>query len=149
MEKYVAQTAGHLTIQPGDVIEVTGSTDCGLLEGYIRNTTQTGLFPSACVQKVQFRQKHISQVSIANTTQSQQVGESLEESLLEEQQLPSPPQQQQVPIAEMDHSKTFSDVGTPLLERDKSTVTTVDLLQHEIHTQMQYSSTTAPRSKKR
>jgi SH3/ankyrin repeat-containing protein len=59
--------SGHLTVQPGDVIEVVGSTDCGLLEGYIRGTTQTGLFPTHCVQEVQFRQKYISQVSTAST----------------------------------------------------------------------------------
>lgn len=52
-----AETNGHLTINPGDVIEVVGSTDCGLLEGFVRGTNRTGFFPATCVQEVQFRQK--------------------------------------------------------------------------------------------
>jgi SH3/ankyrin repeat-containing protein len=58
IEKYEAKTFGHLPIQPGDVIEVVGSTDCGLLEGYVRGTSNTGLFPSQYVQEVQFRHKN-------------------------------------------------------------------------------------------
>lgn len=63
IEKYEPQIAGHLSIQPGDIIEVVGSTDCGLLEGFIRGTSVTGFFPSRCTQEVQFRQKNI----ISNT----------------------------------------------------------------------------------
>ena len=37
----------------GDVIEITGSTDSGLLEGTLRG--QTGLFPRHLVQEVRFR----------------------------------------------------------------------------------------------
>lgn len=51
------QNNGHLTINPGDVIEVVGSTDCGLLEGFVRGTNRTGFFPATCVQEVQFRQQ--------------------------------------------------------------------------------------------
>lgn len=60
---------GHLAIQPGDVIEVVGSTDCGLLEGYIRGTTKVGFFPVRYAQEVQFRQKTITNVSTASNNQ--------------------------------------------------------------------------------
>lgn len=70
IEKYDSKMNGHLFIQPGDVIEVVGSTDCGLLEGYIRGTSTTGFFPSRYAQEVQFRQKNITNVSTASTTQS-------------------------------------------------------------------------------
>lgn len=73
IEKYEAQISGHLTIQPGDVIEVVGSTDCGLLEGYIRGTSVTGFFPSQCAQEVQFRQKNITNVSTASSTNQQNI----------------------------------------------------------------------------
>uniref|UniRef100_A0A182FM15 SH3 and multiple ankyrin repeat domains protein n=1 Tax=Anopheles albimanus TaxID=7167 RepID=A0A182FM15_ANOAL len=63
MEGYDAGLSGHIHIQPGDVIEVVGSTDCGLLEGFVRGTNKTGFFPSSCVQEVQFRQKSIINVS--------------------------------------------------------------------------------------
>lgn len=66
MEAYNPTVSGHLVIQPGDVIEVVGSTDCGLLEGYVRGTNRTGFFPSQCVQEVQFRQKSIVNVSTAS-----------------------------------------------------------------------------------
>ncbi|EAA07141.5 AGAP010413-PA, partial [Anopheles gambiae str. PEST] len=59
MEGYDAGLSGHIQIQPGDVIEVVGSTDCGLLEGFVRGTNKTGFFPASCVQEVQFRQKSI------------------------------------------------------------------------------------------
>lgn len=73
IEKYEAQISGHLSIQPGDVIEVVGSTDCGLLEGYIRGTSVTGFFPSICAQEVQFRQKNITNVSTATSTNQQNI----------------------------------------------------------------------------
>ncbi|XP_059608779.1 SH3 and multiple ankyrin repeat domains protein 3 isoform X2 [Phlebotomus argentipes] len=66
MERYVAQQQGHLTIQPGDVIEVVGSTDCGLLEGYVRGTNRSGLFPIHHIQEVNIRQKNITNVSTAS-----------------------------------------------------------------------------------
>lgn len=74
IEKYEAQISGHLSINPGDVIEVVGSTDCGLLEGYIRGTSVVGFFPSRSAQEVQFRQKNITNVSTAssNTLTNQQ-----------------------------------------------------------------------------
>lgn len=67
MEGYNPTVSGHLVIQPGDVIEVVGSTDCGLLEGFVRGSNRTGFFPSQCVQEVQFRQKSIVNVSTAST----------------------------------------------------------------------------------
>lgn len=69
IEKYESKVNGHLAIQPGDVIEIVGSTDCGLLEGYIRGTTKVGFFPSRYAQEVQFRQKTITNVSTASTNQ--------------------------------------------------------------------------------
>lgn len=63
METYNPTVSGHLVIQPGDVIEVVGSTDCGMFEGFVRGTNRTGFFPSTCVQEVQFRQKSIVNVS--------------------------------------------------------------------------------------
>ncbi|EDW77153.2 uncharacterized protein Dwil_GK22217 [Drosophila willistoni] len=67
MEPYAGQTVGHIRLQPGDVIEVVGSTDCGLLEGYVRGTNQSGFFPADCVQEVNLRQKHITNVMTAST----------------------------------------------------------------------------------
>jgi hypothetical protein len=69
MELYTSNVDGHLNIQPGDVIEVVGSTDCGLLEGYVRGTNRTGFFPIECVQEVHFRQKNITNVSTSNMGQ--------------------------------------------------------------------------------
>ena len=74
MEKYIGTNEqGHLNIQPGDVIEVVGSTDCGLLEGYIRGTNRIGFFPSQYVQEVNIRQKNIINVSTATLNQHQQM----------------------------------------------------------------------------
>lgn len=67
MEPYAGNTVGHIRLQPGDVIEVVGSTDCGLLEGYVRGTNQSGFFPADCVQEVNLRQKHITNVMTAST----------------------------------------------------------------------------------
>lgn len=65
MIPYTKNYPGHLTIQLGDVIEVFGSTDCGHLEGQVRGTNRTGLFPIQYVQEVNIRQKNISNVSTA------------------------------------------------------------------------------------
>lgn len=45
------------------MIEVLGSTDCGLLEGYVRGTNRSGFFPAEVVQEVNIRQKNITNVS--------------------------------------------------------------------------------------
>ncbi|XP_055920401.1 SH3 and multiple ankyrin repeat domains protein 2 isoform X2 [Eupeodes corollae] len=65
MEPYAGNSVGHIRLQPGDVIEVVGSTDCGLLEGYVRGTNASGFFPVECVQEVNIRQKNITNVSTA------------------------------------------------------------------------------------
>ncbi|XP_075212417.1 SH3 and multiple ankyrin repeat domains protein 3-like isoform X2 [Lycorma delicatula] len=54
LENYSSSQPGHLRISQGDVLEVTGATDCGLLEGNLRG--ETGLFPPHCVQEVRLRQ---------------------------------------------------------------------------------------------
>lgn len=69
MEPYSGNSVGHIRIQPGEVIEVVGSTDCGLLEGYVRGTNRSGFFPAECVQEVNIRQKNITNVSTPNQYQ--------------------------------------------------------------------------------
>lgn len=70
MEPYAGNSVGHIRLQVGDVIEVVGSTDCGLLEGYVRGTNQSGFFPAECVQEVNLRQKNITNVATANPNHS-------------------------------------------------------------------------------
>uniref|UniRef100_A0A8D8TBH4 SH3 and multiple ankyrin repeat domains protein 3 n=1 Tax=Cacopsylla melanoneura TaxID=428564 RepID=A0A8D8TBH4_9HEMI len=55
VEAYRSNQPGHLNIQQGDILEVTGATDCGLLEGSPRGRNLTGLFPPHCVQEVRLR----------------------------------------------------------------------------------------------
>uniref|UniRef100_A0A1A9WV00 SH3 and multiple ankyrin repeat domains protein 3 n=1 Tax=Glossina brevipalpis TaxID=37001 RepID=A0A1A9WV00_9MUSC len=69
MEPYAGNSVGHIRLQPGDVIEVVGSTDCGLLEGYVRGTNQSGFFPAECVQEINLRQKNITNVATATINQ--------------------------------------------------------------------------------
>ncbi|XP_034245824.1 protein shank isoform X3 [Thrips palmi] len=54
LENYSSNLSGHLNIMQGDILEVTGATDCGLLEGTLRGRG-SGLFPSHCVQEVMLR----------------------------------------------------------------------------------------------
>ncbi|XP_067012663.2 SH3 and multiple ankyrin repeat domains protein 3 isoform X2 [Anabrus simplex] len=54
-ENYSSGLAGHLRMTQGDIVEVLGSTDCGLLEGTLRGQG-AGLFPVHCVQEVRVRQ---------------------------------------------------------------------------------------------
>ncbi|XP_052895412.1 SH3 and multiple ankyrin repeat domains protein 3 isoform X2 [Anopheles moucheti] len=125
MEGYDTGLSGHIHIQPGDVIEVVGSTDCGLLEGFVRGTNKTGFFPASCVQEVQFRQKSIINVStstphhhyLINTSSNEIVSHDLQQQLQQQQQLPL--QQQPSSLDQQQHSQ-----------------------------QQQYSSQTAPRVKK-
>ncbi|XP_015593339.1 SH3 and multiple ankyrin repeat domains protein 1 isoform X3 [Cephus cinctus] len=58
VEGYNSGIPGHLTINQGDILEVTGATDCGLLEGVLRGQG-TGLFPAHCVQEVRLRHTNI------------------------------------------------------------------------------------------
>ncbi|XP_053999951.1 SH3 and multiple ankyrin repeat domains protein 2 isoform X5 [Hylaeus anthracinus] len=58
VESYNSGILGHLSINQGDILEVTGATDCGLLEGVLRGQG-TGLFPAHCVQEVRLRHTNI------------------------------------------------------------------------------------------
>lgn len=97
IEKYESKVNGHLAIQPGDVIEIVGSTDCGLLEGYIRGTTKVGFFPSRYAQEVQFRQKTITNVSTASTNAANAINNNHQQAdttnVSEFEQQPAPMQQ--------------------------------------------------------
>ncbi|XP_043229025.1 SH3 and multiple ankyrin repeat domains protein 3-like isoform X1 [Amphibalanus amphitrite] len=53
MEPYSSPLPGHLTIAHGDIIEVSASTDHGMLEGCLDG--QLGVFPARCVQEVRLR----------------------------------------------------------------------------------------------
>ncbi|XP_033224258.1 uncharacterized protein LOC117177559 isoform X2 [Belonocnema kinseyi] len=58
IDGYNSGIRGHLNINEGDILEVTGATDCGLLEGVLRGQG-TGLFPAHCVQEVRLRHTNI------------------------------------------------------------------------------------------
>ncbi|XP_018336270.1 protein shank isoform X2 [Agrilus planipennis] len=59
-ESYTSKLDGHLNIREGDIIEVTGATDDGYLEGTIKTGgCKSGLFPSHCVQEVRLRHHNI------------------------------------------------------------------------------------------
>ncbi|XP_050090681.1 SH3 and multiple ankyrin repeat domains protein 1 isoform X2 [Anopheles aquasalis] len=152
MEGYDAGLSGHIHIQPGDVIEVVGSTDCGLLEGFVRGTNKTGFFPSSCVQEVQFRQKSIINVStstphhhyLINTTNNEIVSHDLQQ---QHQQLQQQQQQQQ-------QQQLHQHLHHQQLQQSPATSHDQQLLQHHHHhqqqqqQQQQYNSQTAPRIKK-
>ncbi|XP_022251595.1 SH3 and multiple ankyrin repeat domains protein 3-like, partial [Limulus polyphemus] len=54
VEDYSPCSPGHLQLTRGDIVDVVGISDCGLLEGRLRNE-QEGLFPSSAVQEVKLR----------------------------------------------------------------------------------------------
>ncbi|XP_063635700.1 protein shank isoform X2 [Cydia splendana] len=56
LQPYEPQQPGQLRLNQGDIVEVTGATDDGFLEGCLRATGATGLFPAHCVQEVRLRQ---------------------------------------------------------------------------------------------
>ncbi|KAJ0179155.1 hypothetical protein K1T71_004867 [Dendrolimus kikuchii] len=64
LQPYDGTAPGHVRLNQGDIIEVTGATDDGLLEGVVRGSGATGLFPTHCVQEVRLRQNtaHLHQV---------------------------------------------------------------------------------------
>ncbi|RVE42233.1 hypothetical protein evm_013117, partial [Chilo suppressalis] len=64
LQPYEPAQHGHVRLNQGDIVEVTGATDDGLLEGTVRGSGATGLFPSQCVQEVRLRQNnsHLHQV---------------------------------------------------------------------------------------
>ncbi|XP_045488227.1 SH3 and multiple ankyrin repeat domains protein 3 isoform X5 [Pieris rapae] len=73
LQPYEPTQSGHVRLNQGDIIEVTGSTDDGFLEGRVRGSGATGLFPPHCVQEVRLRQNaHIHQVS-SNTVHHSRV----------------------------------------------------------------------------
>ncbi|XP_073967651.1 SH3 and multiple ankyrin repeat domains prosap isoform X6 [Choristoneura fumiferana] len=67
LQPYEPAQSGHLRLNQGDIIEVTGATDDGLLEGTVRGSGASGLFPTQCVQEVRLRQNnaHLHQVLAA------------------------------------------------------------------------------------
>ncbi|XP_047023768.1 SH3 and multiple ankyrin repeat domains protein 3 isoform X5 [Helicoverpa zea] len=64
LQPYDGATPGHVRLNQGDIVEVTGATDDGLLEGTVRGSGASGLFPMQCVQEVRLRQntQHLHQV---------------------------------------------------------------------------------------
>ncbi|XP_053661223.1 uncharacterized protein LOC128710205 [Anopheles marshallii] len=135
MEGYDAGLSGHIHIQPGDVIEVVGSTDCGLLEGFVRGTNKTGFFPASCVQEVQFRQKSIINVStstphhhyLINTSSNEIVSHDLQQQLQQQQQLqlqqqPSSLDQQQHPQQQQYSSQTAPRVKKSIIGEPRTVV---------------------------
>ncbi|XP_053599514.1 SH3 and multiple ankyrin repeat domains protein 2 isoform X9 [Plodia interpunctella] len=66
LQPYEPTANGHLRLNQGDIIEVTGATDDGFLEGRTRGSGASGLFPPHCVQEVRLRQTaHLHQVLAA------------------------------------------------------------------------------------
>ncbi|XP_050299249.1 protein shank isoform X2 [Anthonomus grandis grandis] len=56
IESYSPKEKGHISIREGELIEVTGATDDGYLEGNVRSSGhRSGLFPAHCVQEVKLR----------------------------------------------------------------------------------------------
>ncbi|XP_060800862.1 SH3 and multiple ankyrin repeat domains protein 3 isoform X2 [Amyelois transitella] len=63
LQPYEPAASGHLRLNQGDIVEVTGATDDGFLEGRTRGSGAAGLFPPHCVQEVRLRQTaHLHQV---------------------------------------------------------------------------------------
>lgn len=126
IESYTSSTIGHISIQAGDVIEVVGSTDCGLLEGYVRGTNRSGFFPAEIVQEVNIRQKNITNVSTANVIELQQ-------------------QQQQIQHQQQQLNQQPTQITNETFNRDSMDQSQSDEI---IKNCQPYSSATAPRQKK-
>lgn len=114
LQPYTGTSLGHLSIQPGDVIDVVGSTDCGLLEGYVRGVNRSGFFPDHCVQEVNFRQKNIHNVSTAVTSSSsgeyRTTGSTQKEQQLKQQQQQLINHQQQI-------AQQYSSLTAPRIKK--------------------------------
>ncbi|XP_059079130.1 uncharacterized protein LOC131877469 [Tigriopus californicus] len=84
LENNASNEPNRLHISQGDIIEVTASTDDGLLHGNLRE--KSGYFPATCVQEVRLRNAEginkINRVMGRRETQQQQ----------QQQQQPQPPQ---------------------------------------------------------
>lgn len=119
MEQYIGNALGHLSIQPGDVIEVVGSTDCGLLEGYIRGVNRSGFFPAQCVQEVNIRQRNITNVSTSTLISYEPAGNEMEvvqqqsQQLQQQTQQPPPEQQRQEHIV----THQFNSATAPRIKK--------------------------------
>ncbi|XP_053671754.1 uncharacterized protein LOC128721969 [Anopheles nili] len=126
MEGYDTGLSGHIHIQPGDVIEVVGSTDCGLLEGFVRGTNKTGFFPANCVQEVQFRQKSIVNVStstphhhyLINTSSNEIVTHDLKQQLQFQQKQAQQQHQQQASLdQQQQHQQQYNSQTAPRIKK--------------------------------
>ncbi|KAL3266685.1 hypothetical protein HHI36_010847 [Cryptolaemus montrouzieri] len=72
VESYNSKEEGHLSIREGDILEVTGATDCGYLEGNLRSGgNRNGLFPAHCVQEVRLRHNIQPPMMVAPDTRHQ------------------------------------------------------------------------------
>nr|CAH7731732.1 unnamed protein product [Callosobruchus chinensis] len=73
VQPFQAEEEGQLTIREGDIIEVTGATDDGFLEGTVRGSsggrTASGLFPAGAVQEVRMRHSQHVQAAVARGQQ--------------------------------------------------------------------------------
>ncbi|GBP76951.1 SH3 and multiple ankyrin repeat domains protein 3 [Eumeta japonica] len=58
LQAYEPTAPGHIRLNQGDIIEVTGASDDGLLEGIVRGSGASGMFPAHCVQEVRLRQNN-------------------------------------------------------------------------------------------
>ncbi|XP_021704758.1 SH3 and multiple ankyrin repeat domains protein 1 isoform X1 [Aedes aegypti] len=119
MEGYDGGLSGHIQIQPGDVIEVVGSTDCGLLEGFVRGTNKTGFFPAQCVQEVQFRQKSIINVSTSAPHHHYVINTSSNEIMEQQQQQQQQQQQYNSQTAPRTKKAVTGEPRTVVLHRAK------------------------------
>ncbi|XP_055314373.1 uncharacterized protein LOC129575241 isoform X25 [Sitodiplosis mosellana] len=137
IEPYSSSTIGHLSIQTGEVIEVLGSTDCGLLEGYVRGTNRSGFFPVDIVQEVNIRQKNVTNVSTEQRSTFQK---------------PQPPPQQQ----QQNQMESFCQQQSPNQQQSiyqRNTIIGSDSIEQPLPDEFigngqPYSSATAPRQKK-
>ncbi|XP_017867990.1 PREDICTED: uncharacterized protein LOC108616961 [Drosophila arizonae] len=162
MEPYAGNTVGHIRLQPGDVIEVVGSTDCGLLEGYVRGTNQSGFFPADCVQEVNLRQKHITNVMTASTgmaPQQHQHQQQQQHQVLQAQQVQAGSYQGSPQLSLGGHSGSSSTLLQQPHQSPSLSMTSNGSCQQQQQGQQQpedmvnnsigqYSSATAPRIKK-
>ncbi|XP_076349043.1 uncharacterized protein LOC143246344 isoform X2 [Tachypleus tridentatus] len=58
VEDYYPCSPGNLQLTRGDIVDVVGVSDCGLLEGRLRNGLE-GLFPASSVQEVKLRKMEV------------------------------------------------------------------------------------------
>lgn len=125
LENYSTDFPDHLLLAQGDIIEVTGSTDCGLLEGIFKG--QRGFFPAACVQEVRLRHPELRcprrvegrrETSLRHTNQHlQQIQHKQEEQ--QQQQPQQLPQQQPLTGSPLTDTKRLGEPRTVVLHKSK------------------------------